>query len=151
MKNLFDVALASEVKQRIDCLRIDSERQWGKMSVAQATAHCASALEMALGEIRPPRGALMGRLIGSAIKLQVVGNDEPLRRNTPTMRELVIHGERHLDAERPRLCSLIDKFVSGRTSVCTTHPHPLFGPLTPPQWAVLMYKHLDHHLRQFGV
>lgn len=151
MKNLFDVALANQLKQRIDRLRIDSERQWGKMSVAQTTAHCAAGLEMALGEIRPARGALMARVIGSVIKPKVVGNDEPLRCNSPTMRELAIGGERNLDAERVRLCSLIDRFVSGGPSACTTHPHPFFGPLTPAEWAVLMYKHLDHHLRQFGV
>jgi len=150
MKNLFDVSLSDQVKQRIGRLRIDSERRWGKMSVAQAICHCASALEMALGEIRPPR-ALIGRLIGSAIKPKVVGNDEELRRNTGTVNELVVSGERNLDAERVRLYSLIDRFVSGGPSVCTTHPHPFFGPLTPAEWAVLMYKHLDHHLRQFGV
>ena len=150
MKNLFDVALANQVKERIGRLRIDSERQWGKMSAAQTIAHCASGLEMALGEITPPR-TLIGRLIGSAIKPRVVGNDEPLRRNSPTMDELVISGERNLDAERLRLCSLIDRFVSGGTSVCTIHPHPFFGRLAPEEWAVLMYKHLDHHLRQFRV
>ncbi len=127
MKNLFDLALGNELKQRIDTLRIDSERQWGNMSAAQTVAHCAAALEMALGEIRPAR-ALMGRLIGSAIKPKVVGNDEQLRRNSPTIGELVIGGERNLDAERVRLHSLIDRFVSGGTSVCTTHPHPFFGP-----------------------
>ena len=150
MMNLFDVALANQVKQRIDRLQIHSERQWGKMSVAQTIAHCAAGLEMALGEIRPRR-TLIGRLIGSIIKPKVVGNDEQLRRNSPTSRELVIRGERNLDAERARLCSLIDRFVSGGSSVCTTHPHPFFGPLTPVEWAVLAYKHLDHHLRQFGV
>jgi hypothetical protein len=150
MKNLFDVALADQVKQRIGSVRIDSEQQWGKMSVAQTIAHCASGLQMALGDIRPPR-ALMGRLIGSAIKRKVVENDDPPRRNSPTVRELVIRGERNLDAERVRLCSLIDKFVSGGPSVCATHPHPFFGLLTPAEWAILMYKHLDHHLRQFGV
>ncbi len=149
MKNLFDAALAGQLKQRIDRLRIDSERQWGRMSVAQTLAHCASGLEMALGEIRPRR-APIGRLIGSAIRSKVVGNDDPLRRNSPTVSELLIRGERNLDVERVRLCSLIDQFASGGTSVCTTHPHPLFGPLAPSEWAVLMYKHLDHHLRQFG-
>jgi hypothetical protein len=150
MKNLFDVALAHQIKQRIDRLRIDSERQWGTMTVAQTMSHCGSGLEMALGEIRPPR-ALIGRLIGSAIKPKVVGNDEEFRRNSGTVHELIVSGERNLDAERVRLCSLIDRFVSGGPSVCTTHPHPFFGPLTPGEWAVLMYKHLDHHLRQFGV
>lgn len=150
MKNMFDVALANQVKQRIGSLRTDSQRQWGKMSVGQTVSHCASGLQMALGEIRPPR-ALLGRLIGSAIKPKVVGNDEPFRRNSPTLRELVIHGEPNLDVERVRLCSLIDKFVAGGTSACTTHPHPFFGRLKPAEWAVLMYKHLDHHLRQFSV
>lgn len=150
MKNLFDVALANQVKQRIDSLQIDSKRQWGKMSVAQAAAHCALGLEMALGEIKPPR-VLIGRLLGPVIKPKVFGNDEPFRRNSPTADELVVTGERNLDEERARLHSLIDRFVSGGISACTTHPHPFFGPLSPAEWAILMYKHLDHHLRQFGV
>lgn len=150
MKNLFDVVLANQIKQRTDRLRTDSERQWGKMTVAQAISHCGSALEMALGETRPPR-ALIGRLIGSAIKPKVLGDDEQFRRNSGTAKELLVSGERDLDAERARLCSLIDRFVSGGPTVCTTHPHPFFGSLTPAEWAVLMYKHLDHHLRQFGV
>ena len=120
------------------------------MSVAQTVAHCASGLEMALGEIRPSR-KLMGRLLGPAIKPMVVGNDEEFRRNSPTADELIVSGERDMEAERVRLCSLIDRFVSGGPSVCTSHPHPFFGRLTPGEWSVLMYKHLDHHLRQFGV
>jgi Protein of unknown function (DUF1569) len=119
------------------------------MTVAQSISHCGSGIEMALGEIRPRR-VLIGRLIGSAIKSKVVGNDKQLRRNSGTVNELVVSGERNLDAERVRLCSLIDKFVSGGPPLCTCHPHPVFGPLTPVEWAVLMYKHLDHHLRQFG-
>jgi len=120
------------------------------MSAAQALAHCAAALEMAMGEIKPPR-ALAGRLMGFLIKPRVVGSDEMLRRNSPTVRGLLVRGERNLDAERTRLSVLIDRFVSGAPSVCTAHPHSFFGPLTPAEWAVLMYKHLDHHLRQFSV
>ena len=148
VKNLFDVALANQVKQRIDSLQIDSKRQWGKMSVAQTAAHCASGLEMALGEIKPPR-VLIGRLLGPVIKPKAFGNDEPFRRNSPTADALVVTGERNLDKERARLHALIDRFVLGGTSACTTHPHPFFGPLSPAEWAILMYKHLDHHLRQF--
>ena len=88
MKNLFDAALANQVKERIDRLRSDSERQWGKMSVAQTVAHCASGLEMGLGEIKPRR-VLVGRLIGPVIKPKVVGNDEPLRRSSPISRRRI--------------------------------------------------------------
>ena len=151
MKSLYDVALANEVVQRVQRLRVDSERQWGKMTVAQAVAHCGSGLEMALGEMRSARAPLIGRLMGSALKPFILGNDGPFRRNSPTLRELTIRDDRDLDVERARLCSLINKFASGGTSACTTHPHPLLGPLAPQEWAGLMYKHLDHHLRQFGV
>jgi len=59
--------------------------------------------------------------------------------------------ERDLKAERERLRGLIERFVAGGRAGCTTHPHSFFGKLTPEEWAILMYKHLDHHLRQFGV
>ena len=151
MKNLFDAPLAYQLKQRIGRLRPDSEALWGKMSVAQAVAHCAAGLEMALGDISPRRAHLMGRLIGAAIKSRVVGNDEPIRRNSPTVRELIVRGERNFDEERERHSSLVDRLIASGTSACTTHPHPFFGAMTPDEWGVLMYKHLDHHLRQFGV
>jgi LPS sulfotransferase NodH len=46
---------------------------------------------------------------------------------------------------------MIDRFVAAGPKGCTTHPHSFFGRLTAEEWAILMYKHLDHHLRQFGV
>jgi hypothetical protein len=119
------------------------------MTAAQAIAHCSAGLEMALGDIKPPR-ALMGRLIGRVIKRFVVSSAQPMRPNSRTADELVVDGVRHLDAERVRLSGLIDRFRAGGEGTCTRHPHPFFGSLTPQQWAVLMYKHLDHHLRQFG-
>jgi hypothetical protein len=73
-----------------------------------------------------------------------------MRRNTPTVPGLVVADERALDAERERLRGLIDRFVAAGPAGCTTHPHSFFGRLTPQEWSVLMYKHLDHHLRQFG-
>ena len=42
MKHLFEVAAVEEVKERMAHLRPDSERLWGKMSPAQALAHCSA-------------------------------------------------------------------------------------------------------------
>jgi hypothetical protein len=149
MRHLFDPDAASEVRTRLDALRPDSARQWGRMSSAQAVAHCAGGLEMALGDRRPPR-MLIGRVIGRVIKPLALGDDAPMRRNSPTVPELVVTEARELDAERARRRRLIDRFVAAGPAGCTTHPHSFFGPLTPQEWAVLMYKHIDHHLRQFG-
>jgi hypothetical protein len=149
MKNLFEQTTAAELKGRLLQLRPDSERQWGRMSVAQAVAHCAAAMEGAVGDVRPKR-MFIGRIIGPIVKRLATANDQPIRRNTPTAPDLMVSDERELEAERQRLLRLIDRFAAGGPAGCTTHPHSFFGRLTPREWAVLSYKHLDHHLRQFG-
>jgi hypothetical protein len=147
MKNLFEAAVAEEVKDRVAQLRPDSRRLWGSMTVAQAMAHCSLGLELAHGKIRPPR-KFVGRVIGPVVKRLALGNDTPMRRNSPTM--IAVEDPREFDAERKRLRGLIDSFVAAGPAGCTTHPHSFFGRMTPDEWAELMYKHLDHHLRQFG-
>jgi hypothetical protein len=148
--NLFEAARVKEVKERMALLRPNSERVWGKMNPAQALAHCAAGIELALGDRMPPR-MLLGRIIGRIVKPMALGNDEPMRRNSATVKGLVVQDERDLGMERERLCGLIDRFAAAGPVGCTTHPHSFFGRLTPDEWATLMYKHLDHHLRQFGV
>lgn len=150
MTNLLDAATATRMKARIADLRPDSARLWGKMNAPQALAHCAAGLEWAVGDRVPPR-MLLGGIIGRLIKPIVLGNDKPMRHNAPTAPSLVVADERDLAVERQRVCALIDRFVAAGPEGCTTHPHSFFGRLTPREWAILSYKHLDHHLRQFGV
>ena len=150
MKNLHEAVRVEEVKQRIARMRPNSERLWGKMNPAQALEHCSRGMEMALGDKTPPR-VFVGRILGWIVKPKVMGNDDPLRRNSPTAKELVVGDERDLGTERTRLCGLIDRFAAAGPAGCTAHPHAFFGRLTPEEWGILMYKHLDHHLRQFGV
>ncbi len=150
MKSLYEPARAQEVKERIAQLRPDSQRLWGKMNPAQALAHCSAAMEWATDQTRPPR-MFIGRLLGGLVKNAALRDEEPMKRNAPTSKDLVVRDERDLPSEQKRLCSLIDRFSSAGPQGCTTHPHTFFGPLTPDERARLMYKHLDHHLRQFGV
>jgi hypothetical protein len=149
MKNLFDQTSASDVKQRIAQLRADSERQWGKMSPGQAMAHCSRAMETALGDNELPR-MLVGRIIGGAVKKMALGNDEPMKRNSPTSPAFVVRDQPDVRIESARLTALIERFADGGPKGCTTHPHTFFGPMTPDESAILMYKHVDHHLRQFA-
>jgi hypothetical protein len=148
MKNLFESATVEEVKERMAQLRPDSERLWGKMNPAQALAHCSAAMEMALGEKVPPR-ILIGRLLGRWAKKSMIVNEKPMPRNSATDKSLVVKDERDFAVEKQRLREFIDRFAAGGPGVCTKHPHFFFGPLTPAEWAALMYQHLDHHLRQF--
>jgi hypothetical protein len=150
MKSLFEARSEAEIKARISQLQPDSERLWGKMNAAQALAHCTLGLKLASGEMTPPR-TVIGWTIGPLIKKVVLKDDEPMRRNSPTVQGLVVQDDRDLRAERDRLCATIDRFAGAGPGGCTRHPHSFFGRLTPEEWGALMYKHLDHHLRQFGV
>jgi Protein of unknown function (DUF1569) len=149
MKNLFQPETVEEIKQRIEKLHPDSKRLWGKMEVAQMLAHCTAALEVAAGQKFPPR-MFIGRILGPFIK-PVFTNEKPFKKNTPTDKSFLVIDQRNFEKEKSRLLELINQFSTGGPEKVTTHPHSFFGKLTPIEWGTGMYKHLDHHLRQFGV
>jgi hypothetical protein len=149
MRSLYQADAASEIQERIARVSPSSVRQWGTMTAAQAMAHCSNAMENATGDVKPPR-MFIGRVIGSMVKKMAIADDRPLKKNSPTSPELKVGDARQLDVEKERLSSLIDRFVAAGPAGCTTHPHSFFGRMTPDEWGVLMYKHVDHHLRQFG-
>ena len=149
MPDLSEAGAAERFKTRVMALRPDSQRQWGSMTVAQALAHLSVSLEMAVGDRRPPR-MLVGRFLGPMVRRKIVADDRPLRKNSPTAPDMVITDERELRIEQERLCALIDRFTAGGPERCTTHPHEFFGTMNAREWSILTYKHLDHHLRQFG-
>ena len=149
MKNLFETATANEVKERIARLGPNSVRQWGKMNAAQAMAHCAVAMEWAVGDKVEPR-MFIGRILGPLAKSRALKDEAPMGRNAPTAKSLVVADERSLAKECQRLSALVGRFATNGPQGCTKHPHTFFGHMTPDEWATLMYKHLDHHLRQFG-
>jgi len=59
-------------------------------------------------------------------------------------------GDKDFATEQQRLLASVDRFSAGGPAQFTTYPHTFFGPMTPAEWAIMHYKHLDHHLRQFG-
>ena len=149
MKNLFEQQTVNEVISRIDRLQPISQRQWGKMDAAQMMAHCSITLDIASGRLNLPR-LLLGRLVAPFFK-SIYTDEKPFRKNGPTGKELVVADQRDFAREREQLKVKLLAFHEGGEARCTRHPHPFFGSLTPQAWSRGMYKHLDHHLRQFGV
>lgn len=148
MKNLFEADTVDEVIRRIELLQPAAQRQWGKMDVSQMLAHCSAAMDMAAGKINPPR-MLIGRIIGGFVK-PIYINEKPFSPNSPTEKTLVVSDARDFSREQAHLKECVREFYQGGEGRCTRHPHPFFGPLTAYEWSRGMYKHLDHHLRQFG-
>jgi Protein of unknown function (DUF1569) len=148
MKSLFEESAKIEMLNRVDQLLPNAARQWGKMDVSQMVCHCARALEMAMGTINPKR-AFIGRILGPIFKGQY-SDDSAFGKNSPTSNELIVGNSPDFEQEKKRLKDLINQFSSNGEAGATKHPHPFFGPLTPAEWGKGMYKHLDHHLKQFS-
>lgn len=148
MERIFNVADSTRFVGRINQLLPSSRPLWGKMNVSQMLAHCQVPLRVALGELQIKRG-LAGFLFGRIARKKLL-SDQPFKPNLPTFREAKITGVKDFTTEKQGLINLIMRFDAG-PDILTTKPHGFFGPLSVEQWDKLQVKHLDHHLRQFGV
>jgi hypothetical protein len=149
MKSLFDAAVYNEIETRIAQLAPQSPAQWGKMQVAQMLAHCKEAFKVPLSDTPLPR-MFMGRIVGWMFKAQLFG-EKPFKKGLPTSPAFIIKDERSLETEKQQLNQLITQFHKTGPDHIGRFPHPFFGKLSKEEWGKGMYKHLDHHLQQFGV
>jgi hypothetical protein len=145
---LFDDAARERILRRVESLRPDSPRGWGRMTAAQAMAHCAITLEVATGAM-PMRQKLIGRFLGPFFRRKILG-PEPFSRNSPTGPELVVRDPKDLAAEKARVATLVRKFAAAGPDAASRCEHGFLGRLSGDEWGRLMHKHLDHHLGQFG-
>lgn len=150
MKNLFNPTDVSEILNRIEKLTPESQRQWGTMNPAQMLAHCNISLETARGVHCVKRVGIVGRAIGAMLKRKAV-NEHPFGKNSPTDKSYIFPENVNFEEGKAKTAASVKMFFEGGSAKCTQHPHPFFGKFTPAEWAIFEWKHLDHHLRQFGV
>jgi hypothetical protein len=149
MPSLFDEKESAIIIDRINKLTPASKPLWGKMNVSQMLAHCQAPLNVAMGKETFKRN-LFGFLFGKLAKRSVV-SDKPFKRNLPTAPSFIVKEERSFDTEKTKLIGLVTTFTTGGEQGLTKEPHPFFGAMTTAEWDKSQWKHLDHHLQQFGV
>lgn len=148
-KHLLNHPDGDEIVGRLRKLTPTTPRRWGRMDVAQMLTHVHRALKTATGELKLGR-SFIGFLFGRLAKKKLL-SDQPWSQNLPTDRNFVVTDARDFDAEMRALLATIGHFRNAGPAGVSKNPHPFFGPLTPEEWGILMYRHFDHHLRQFGV
>ena len=147
MKTFFDPKVQAELEARLQALKPSDPARWGTMDAARMLAHCVEGMKMATGDLKVKTSPMV--LIGWLLK-RIAYDDSRFRHGAPTARELTIADPRDFEAERARLLAMFGVCAAG-PQVVRNLRHPFFGTLTPDQWGGLLYKHLDHHFRQFGV
>lgn len=150
MENIFEPAVTAKVLDRINALTPQTKPEWGKMNVSQMMAHCNVAYEMTFENKHPKPNFLMRWLIKLTAK-DVVCGDKPYEKGQRTAPAFIISDQRDFEIEKSRLIGYIRKtqelgsdHFEGRESLS-------FGKLSSAEWNTMFYKHLNHHLTQFGV
>jgi len=150
MKNIFDQNVCNEIIERINQLQPESKPEWGKMNAAQVLAHCNVTYEMVYDDIHPKPGFLARFMLKLFVKSTVV-NEKPYKKNSQTAPQFIIKDEKDFDKEKARLIAYINRVQQEGAAAFDGKESHSFGPLSTAEWNNSFYKHLDHHLRQFGV
>jgi len=147
MKSLFDTEAHKEILDRIENLNENTSPNWGKMSINQMVWHCQGPFNIML-EIDDY--GMKPSWLAKVFFKKSLYNDKPWRKGLPTAKFLKTTETKNFDEEKVKLVDLINKACTQRDKK-EWKPHPAFGYFTNDQWGQMQYKHLDHHLKQFGV
>lgn len=150
MESLFDNQTHKKVLQRIELLSEQSQPQWGIMNVGQMLKHCQIPLEVANGTKELDEKVGFGKKLLFRFFKSAMYNDKPWGKNIATPKDFKVVDQHVFETEKAHLIKVINEFHSKGLNLHWPK-HPFFGHFTTDQWGKMQYKHLDHHLRQFGV
>jgi hypothetical protein len=150
LPNIFSAPIADAVIARIEKLMPNTNPQWGKMSAAQMLAHCNVIYEMSLEDIHKKPNVIVKFILTLMVKNSVV-SEKPYKHNSQTAPQLVIKEDKNFEEEKRRLIQYIQKVQTLGDKYFDMKESHSFGALSSSEWNNLYYKHLDHHLGQFGL
>lgn len=152
MKTILHNNDINAIISRINSLSDSATALWGRMNVNEMICHCTDQIRMAEGKIDI-------KFVGNFFLTNIVKNLILFGIPAPkgkimTYKEL----DQKIDGTRPTIfendkSTLVDS-IKGFDNYNQNNEkvvHPSFGKLSKKQWGRLVYIHLDHHLRQFGV
>jgi hypothetical protein len=146
MATIWDSTQRSALVSRARTLTSSHAAKWGRFSVAGMVAHLNDCTRMASGELRVD-GKAPSFLRWPPVRYLMI-HVLPMPKGAPTAPHLLARcSAAELDQELQAFPALIDGLIACQSLAPT---HPAFGPMTRDDWGVLMHKHIDHHLRQFG-
>jgi len=147
MKTVFDKTTREELIGRINLLNENSKAQWGKMNVYQMLKHC-TLWEQWVRRTEKNKQIFLGKLFGRMALKGLTKNENPIKKRSPTLPELMIkENTGDIAAEKKKWVGAIESYANFSNPGFV---HTFFGELSHQQIGILAYKHSDHHLRQFN-
>jgi hypothetical protein len=150
LPNIFTPDVTESFIERINKLTLTTPAKWGTMNVSQMLAHCNVPYEMAYENIHPEPNVLMRFMLKLLVKPNVV-NEAPYKQNIRTAPQFIMKGDRDFEKEKARLIGYLRQTQQMGADAFEGKRSHSFGPLNKVEWNNMFYKHINHHLNQFGV
>lgn len=150
LPNVFDRNVADGLIERINQLTPESLPKWGKMDVAKMLAHSNVTYEYVFDERNDKPNFIVKAILKNFVKSKVVG-EAPYAHNSPTGPAFIMNSDKDFQKEKQRLIAYIYRIVQTGSVPFEGKESTSFGVMTSEEWNNMMYKHIDHHLTQFGV
>jgi hypothetical protein len=146
-RSLSNARARQALLDRLERLSPEATARWGTMTAPQMLAHLVDWMLMAEGKLET--APKLRPLRYPPIK-QLAIYWLPFPKGVPTAPELVGRPPLEWALEQNAVRQHVEAFA--QLGLRSEWPdHPAFGKLTAQAWGVLGYRHMDHHLRQFGV
>ena len=149
MKSIFNTEACQEILDRFENISQGHQAIWGEMNVSQMLKHCQKPIKLAFGEEEVTKPNLLMRLMIKFIK-PTLYNEKPWKQGLPTAKEFVVRDNIDFEIEKVELKKLIKRMRESESYFTPSKKHPIFGNMKSWMWGQSVYKHLDHHLQQFG-
>jgi hypothetical protein len=149
MPSIFNTTDNQQLIERIEKLTAETQPNWGKMSVGQMLSHCQGPIDVAFGDLKLKSNFLL-LILGKMIKGKML-KAKHFGKNSPTAKDFIRTGQYDFEQAKTDLIKKVKVFATEGTTAIKVDKHPFFGRMTTEEWDNLQWKHLDHHLYQFGV
>lgn len=150
LPNIFTEKVVNETIDRINSLKANNVALWGTMNTGQMLAHCNVMYEMVYTDIHKKPNTFM-KIIFKAFIKKIVVSELPYKKNSKTAPAFIIKQPKDFELEKERLIEFLKKTQHLGENFFNQSESLNFGKLSKEEWNNMFYKHLDHHLNQFGV
>jgi hypothetical protein len=151
LPNIFTKEVSEGLISRINQLTNETQRKWGTMSASQMLAHCIVTYEYIYEPSKYKKPGLMMNLILKTVVKKAVTNEKTYKPNLRTAPDFIMKNDKNFDLEKKRLIDYINRVQQEGEAKFDGRISHSFGKLNKTEWNNMFYKHLDHHLSQFGV
>jgi hypothetical protein len=142
---LHDPEVYASIRKRIESLRVDTPRQWGKMTIDQMLWHVNVSMREAVGDYKAtikPLPAPKWLVRWAVIHL-------PWGRGARTRDDMYAVSPQNFEAQKAETLALMER-IYRQSLTASWPPSVTMGRMQGKHWSQLTARHLDHHLRQFS-